>query len=113
MRPGSWSNCHLDELQSPANGYSKSNMMKNGKIDRFKGGLVAKGFLQKYGIEFDETFSPVVRFTHIRALLAFAVSRNMFIHQMDVVTVSVLTKISIWSSRKVMLFREKKLLYAI
>ena len=35
---------------------------------------------------FNETFSPVVRFTSIRALLAFAVSRNMFIHQMDVVT---------------------------
>ena len=59
---------------------------ENGKIDRFKGRLVAKGFLQKYGIEFDETFSPVVRFTSIRALLAFAVSRKMFIHQMDVVT---------------------------
>ena len=59
---------------------------ENGKIDRFKGRLVAKGFLQNYGIEFDETFSPVVRFTSIRALLAFAVSRNMFIHQMDVVT---------------------------
>ena len=61
---------------------------ENDKIDRFKGRLVAKGFLQKYGIEFDETFSPVVRFTSIRALLAFAVSRNMFIHQMDVVSAS-------------------------
>ena len=59
---------------------------ENGKIDRFKGRLVARGFLQKYGIEFDEKFSPVVRFTSIRALLAFAVSRNMFIHQIDVVT---------------------------
>ncbi|CAB4021125.1 retrotransposon, Ty1-copia subclass [Paramuricea clavata] len=59
---------------------------ENGKIDLFKGRLVAKGFLQKYGIEFVETFSPVVLFTSIRALLAFAVSRNMFIHQMDVVT---------------------------
>jgi hypothetical protein len=59
---------------------------ENGKIDRFKGRLVAKSFLQKCGIEFDETFSPVVHFTSIRALLAFAVSRNMFIHQMDVVT---------------------------
>ena len=59
---------------------------ENGKIDRFKGRLVAKGFLQKYGIEFDKIFSPVVRFTSIRALLAFAVSRKMFTHQMDVVT---------------------------
>ena len=59
---------------------------ENGQVERFKGRLVAKGFLQKFGVEFDETFSPVVRFTSIRALLAFAVSRNMFIHQMDVVT---------------------------
>ena len=36
-------------------------------------------------MEFDETFSLVVRFTSIRTPLAFAVSQNMFIHQMDVV----------------------------
>jgi hypothetical protein len=47
---------------------------------------VAKGFLQKYGIYYDETFSPVVRFSSIRALLAFGVSRQMLIHQTDVVT---------------------------
>ena len=47
---------------------------------------MAKGFLQKYGIDYDETFSPVVRFSSIRALLAFGVSRQMLIHQMDVVT---------------------------
>ncbi|CAB4027047.1 Hypothetical predicted protein [Paramuricea clavata] len=56
------------------------------KVERFKGRLVAKGFLQKYGIDYDETFSQVVRFSSIRALLAFGVSRRMLIHQMDVVT---------------------------
>ena len=47
---------------------------------------MAKGFLQKYGIDYDETFSRVVRFSSIRALLAYGVSRQMLIHQMDVVT---------------------------
>ncbi len=47
---------------------------------------MAKGFLQKYGIDYDETFSPVVRFSSICALLAYGVSRQMLIHQMDVVT---------------------------
>ena len=59
---------------------------QTGKVERFKGRLVAKGFLQKYGIDYDETFSPVVRFSSIRDLLAFGVSRQMLIHQMDVVT---------------------------
>ena len=47
---------------------------------------MAKGFQQKYGIDYDETFAPVVRFSSIRTLLAFGVSRHMFIYQMDVVT---------------------------
>ena len=59
---------------------------ETGKVERFKGRLVAKGFLQIYGIDYDGTFSPVVRFSSIRTLLAFGVSRQMLIHQMDVVT---------------------------
>ena len=58
----------------------------DGTVERFKARLVAKGYAQKYGIDYDETFSLVVRFSSIQILLAFAVQRDMLIHQMDVVT---------------------------
>ena len=59
---------------------------KDGKVERYKACLVAKGYAQKYGVDYNETFSPVVRFSSIRALLAFAVQNDMLVHQMDVVT---------------------------
>ncbi|KAL5515273.1 hypothetical protein EMCRGX_G000418 [Ephydatia muelleri] len=64
----------------------KAKRGSDGKVQRFKARLVAKGFTQKHGIDYDETFSPVVRFTSVRTLLAFAVQNGMMVHQIDVVT---------------------------
>ena len=64
----------------------KAKRGEDGKVERLKARLVAKGYSQTYGENYDETFSPVVRFSSIRTLLAFAIQNNMLIHQMDVVT---------------------------
>ena len=58
----------------------------NEKTQTFKARLVAKGCSQRYGIDYMETYSPVVRHTSIRFLMALAIKNKYKIHQMDVVT---------------------------
>lgn len=57
-----------------------------GEVIRYKARLVAKGCAQKHGIDYNETFSPVVRYASIRFLIALAVKNGYKIHQMDAIT---------------------------
>ena len=57
---------------------------ENGEAERYKCRLVAQGYTQAQGIDYHETFAPVVKFGSIRTLLAIAAKRKMYVHQMDV-----------------------------
>ncbi|BBG93014.1 transposable element gene, partial [Prunus dulcis] len=56
----------------------------NGSIEHYKSRLVAKGFHQRPGIDYAETFSPVVKPAIIRIVLSLAVSHGWSLHQLDV-----------------------------
>jgi histone deacetylase 1/2 len=56
----------------------------DGSVDRYKDRLVAKGFKQRYGIDYEDTFSPVVKIATIRIVLSLSVSRGWSLRQLDV-----------------------------
>ena len=57
---------------------------EQGEVTRNKARLVAQGFNQEEGIDYDETYAPVARMEAIRMLLAFASHKGFKLFQMDV-----------------------------
>lgn len=53
---------------------------------RFKARLCARGFLQREGIDYTETFAPVVRYDSLRVFLAIVATKNLELMQFDVQT---------------------------
>jgi hypothetical protein len=64
----------------------KTKHSVDGSIEKYKAIFVALGFSQKEGLDYEETFAPVARYTSIRAILALAIVKKWKVHQMDVKT---------------------------
>jgi hypothetical protein len=62
----------------------KNKEGEKGEVVRNKSRLVAQGYSQKEGINYEETFAPVARLEVIRILLAFSVAKRFKLHEMDV-----------------------------
>ncbi|CAN0917319.1 Retrovirus-related Pol polyprotein from transposon RE1 [Linum grandiflorum] len=59
-------------------------MKPDGTLDRYKARLVAQGFYQEHGIDYDETFAPVVKMQTVRSVIAVAAMKGWSLMQLDV-----------------------------
>lgn len=83
-----WVNATLPKDRKPISARWIFTRKRNGqgKVIRYKARLVARGYSQREGIDYTETFAFVVRYESVRTLLAVAAINNMKIGQFDIKT---------------------------
>nr|GEY23657.1 hypothetical protein [Tanacetum cinerariifolium] len=76
----------VEEVRNRYKWIFKKKMKADGTIDKYKARLVIKGFRQREGLDYFDTYSTVTRITSIRMILAISALRNLKVHQMDMKT---------------------------
>lgn len=86
LKSDTWTLCELPKNRKAISGkwIFKLKRKSNGDIDKYKARFVAKGFSQREGFDFNETYAPVAKLPTLRILLAIANRYDMHVHQMDV-----------------------------
>jgi len=56
----------------------------NGSVKKYKTRLIIKGYAQTYGIDYEETYSPVTKMTIMRSIIVMVATKRWSLHQMDV-----------------------------
>ena len=56
----------------------------DGTVECYKARLVAKGYTQQEGVDYNETFSPVIKLTSVKLMVGLAASKGWKLSQMDV-----------------------------
>lgn len=86
VKNGTWTVCDLPKGRKAITNkwVFKLKRKANGEIDKYKARVVARGFTQKFGFDYTETYAPVAKLVTLKILLAIANRYDMHIHQMDV-----------------------------
>lgn len=88
LKNETWKLVNLPRNKNPINNgwIYKTKYKRNGEVDRFKARLVVKCCAQVFGIDYQETFSPLVKYDSIRMILAIAAAKKLVLKQFDIKT---------------------------
>lgn len=86
LENNTWTVCELPKGRTAISNkwVFKLKRKADGSIDKYKARLVARGFSQKAGFDYNETYAPVAKLVTLKTLLSIANQDDMHIHQMDV-----------------------------